>query len=75
MSVIFNQRVLHERFELLPGIPLAFEDPDADAYFTSMGWAAATDSEPVRTYTADEIKIDLETRRADTGQLVLGGES
>lgn len=70
-SLVFSQAVKHGRIELMPGVPLAFEDPLANDYFTRLGWASASDDVPVRTYSAEEVVIDPETRRADTGAIVL----
>jgi hypothetical protein len=72
MAVKFNQRVLHGRIEFLPGVVVAFEDPNGNAYFTKSGWADTTSEEPVRTYSVEEVSIDPETRHAGTGALVLG---
>lgn len=64
MAVIFNQPVKHDRLQFFPDVPIAFEDPNADTYFVNAGWAALTDDEPVHTYSADEVVIDVETVHA-----------
>lgn len=71
MAIKFNQSVLHERTRFLPGVAVAFEDPDAEPYFTSLGWAEPTDEAPAHTYSAEEVSIDPLTRVAETGQFVL----
>lgn len=71
MSVIFNQIVREGRNILMPGVVLAFEDPDAEPYFVAMGWAEQTDAEPVMTYTQDEVSVDPLARSAETGKYVL----
>lgn len=74
MPIIFNQVVKHDRIQFFPGVPVAFEDPLADAFFTALGWADATSDTPVHTYSADEVVIDPETRVAETGALVIEQE-
>lgn len=73
MTVQFNQRVLHGRIEFLPGVVVAFEDTNGDAYFINAGWAVATTDDPVRTYSFDEVSIDVTTRVAGTGALLIEG--
>jgi hypothetical protein len=73
VAVLFNQRVLHDRIEFLPGVPLGFEDTRAEIYFTRCGWAEVTEVDPVRIYSADEVCIDTTTRIAGTGELVIEG--
>lgn len=46
---------------LLPGIPLAFEDPDAAAYFLSLGIGEASETAAVHTFGRDEVDIDPRT--------------
>jgi len=71
MALIFQQAVKHGKVEILPSVAVAFEDPDAEAYFTAAGWATATKSPPVRTYTQDEVSVDPLTRSAADGTYVL----
>lgn len=71
MAVKFSRRTLHGRFELLPGVPYAFEDEDAEPYFLTLGWAEATEEEPLRTYARGEIDIDPLTIRASNGKYVM----
>lgn len=73
MAVKFNQQVRHGRIEFLPGLIVAFEDANGDAYFINAGWADSTTETPVRTYTADEVAIDTNTRVAGTGALLIEG--
>lgn len=76
MAIIFNQSILHDRTRLMPGVALAFEDPDAEGYFVAAGWAEATKKDPVHTYSKDEIVVDPATTHADgpnKGQLVITG--
>ena len=71
MAMKFSERVLHDRIELLPGLSLAFEDPDAEPYFIACGWGSPTDEEPVRTYSQEEVSVDADnTRHNDTGVMV-----
>lgn len=74
MAVEFNQVVKHGRIQFFPGVSVAFEDPRADAYFTTLGWASESSETPVHTYSADEVAIDPETRVAETGALVIEQE-
>ena len=74
MAIKFNQPVKHGAVQLLPGIALAFEDADAEAYFTKAGWAEVTSDEPVFTYDAEAIAVDPEAVFGDgptKGQRVL----
>lgn len=71
MAVVFNQVVRESRNILLPGVVLAFEDPDAEPYFVAMGWAEASSDTPVMTYSAEEVSVDPMARVAETGQYVL----
>lgn len=76
MPVIFKESILHDRTRLMPGVSLAFEDPDAEAYFVAAGWADATKAKPVHTYSQEEIAVDPTTTYGDgpkKGQLVITG--
>lgn len=74
MAIEFNQVVKHGRIQFFPGVSVAFDDPRADAYFTTLGWASESSNPPVHTYSAEEVEIDPETRVAQTGALVLDQE-
>jgi hypothetical protein len=71
LAVIFNQLVRHGRIMLMPGSPVAFEDPDAESYFVACGWGEVTAAEPVYTYSQDEVSVDPLTRFGDSGKYVL----
>jgi hypothetical protein len=75
MAVRFNQLVKHGRLAFTPGPAYAFEDPDAEPYFTKMGWAEPTDDAADFTIPLGDIDIDPATVFADgpqKGQRVLG---
>lgn len=69
-SIEFNQSVRHGPVQFIPGVPVAFEDPDAAPYFIAAGWAAASDAAPVHVYDAGTIDVDPLTRVAGTGAFV-----
>jgi hypothetical protein len=69
MAIIFSERYRHQGFEFLPGISLAFDDPDAEPFFKKLGLAADTADPPLRIYAQEEINIDPDTVFAD-GQKV-----
>jgi hypothetical protein len=71
MAVIFNQAVKHAALQLIPGVPVAFEDDGAEGYFIAAGWADTTDDEPVHTYPVGSAPVDPLTRFADTGRYVM----
>lgn len=71
MAVKFNQPVKHGSVQLVPGVAVAFEDPDADPYFIAAGWAEATTDDPVFTYTEEQINVDPLARSAETGGYIL----
>lgn len=67
MAIKFKELIRHGREQLVPGIALGFEDPDAEPYFLAVGWAEETDEEPVRVYSQEEIDIDPLTVYGDEG--------
>lgn len=71
MAIIFNQSVKHGRLQLIPTVPLAFQDERAEEFFVAAGWAEATDQEPIHTYPAGSVAIDPDTVFAGTNQKVL----
>jgi len=74
MAVKFHSPTLHGTIRFVPGVPLAFEDPDAEDYFEAAKFADYTDEEPVMTYGLGEVDIDPETvfgSGANVGDLVL----
>lgn len=76
MAVIFKEKVRHGRETILPGVAVAFDDPNADAYFVALGAADETGDTPVHTYPIDAVSIDPETVFADgpnKGRAVIGG--
>jgi hypothetical protein len=71
MTVKFKETVKHGTMEFLPGVPLAFEDPDAEPYFKGAGWAENTPDAPIRTYSQDEVSVDANgTRHAESGVMM-----
>ncbi|WP_225206243.1 hypothetical protein [Novosphingobium huizhouense] len=72
MAVYFKHRFKHGSLDLLPGLPLAFEDDRAEEYFICAGAADATADAPVVTYPAGSVEIDTETVFAGTETRVLG---
>lgn len=82
MAVKFHQpanggQILHGREVFIPGVSLAFEDPDAEPFFIKAGWAEATEEPPALTYSQERVSIDPEAVFADgpsKGQPVLSGE-
>ena len=72
MTIVFHGRTKHGPLDLLPGVPVAFEDVDAAPYFIAAGWAVETDEDPVVTYDIGTIDIDPDTVFAETGKRVLG---
>jgi hypothetical protein len=70
MAIQFNQAVKHGTLQLLPNVPVAFDDAGAEAYFTAAGWAEATDAEPVHTYPEGSAVVDPLTRFGDSGEYV-----
>ncbi len=75
MTLVFNQPVKHGAQQFLPGVPVGFEDPDAEAYFVNAGWASVSADEPVFIYDAEAVAIDTQAVFGDgpsKGQLVLG---
>ena len=74
MAIKFNQPVKHGAVQILPGVALAFADPDAEPYFLKAGWAEPTSESPVFTYDAESVAVDAEAVFADgpnKGQRVL----
>lgn len=74
MAVKFHSPTLHGTTRFVPGVPLGFEDPDADEYFERAGFAVPTDEDPVITYGVGEVDIDPQTvfgSGAFVGELVL----
>jgi len=61
MAVRFTTSYRHGAIEFLPGVSIAFEDPDAETFFKKVGAATSTDDPPVRTYSSDEVDIDPAT--------------
>lgn len=57
----------------LPGIALAFDDPQAEDFFVAAGWAETTKETPIFTYPEGTVEIDPETVHASTGVKVLEG--
>ncbi len=70
-AVEFNQEVKHGTNEkvhrFFPGQVVGFEDHDAVAYFTKLGWADASTKKPVMTLSIDELDIDPDTVQNRTG--------
>lgn len=62
---------------LLPGVPLAFEDPDAGPFLVALGIAEESDLEPPYTYSQAEVDFDPRTTAGHpigdikTGQRIL----
>lgn len=71
MAIIFNQSFKHGTLQLIPTVPLAFQDERAEAYFIAVGCADATDDEPVHTYPVGTVTIDSDTVFAGTNRKVL----
>lgn len=71
MAIKFSGVTRHQGVEFIPGVSYAFEDSDAEPYFTNAGWASTTDEPAVRTYSQDEVSIDPLTRSAEDGKFVL----
>lgn len=73
-AIVFKSVTKHSKFEFMPGVPVAFEDPDAVPYFVDgMHWADRTDAAPVRVYSQEEVSIDPMAVDGATGKLVLTG--
>ena len=60
-AITFRALTKHGALQFLPGVPVAFDDPDAAPYFLSAGFADKTKDAPVHTYSKGEIDIDPET--------------
>jgi hypothetical protein len=76
MAIIFSTLVKHGTLQFLPGVPVAFEDRDAEPYFIAAGFAEKTKEKPVHTYSEGEVDIDPETTFGNgdrLGQKVLEG--
>ena len=73
MTIQFKERFKHGRLDLLPGVPMAFEDARAEEYFVAVGAAEATDVEPVVTYPVGSVEIDPATVFTGTNTRVLEG--
>lgn len=58
MAIKFTAAAKHGTVQFVPGVALAFEDPDAEDYFIEAGWAEATSDEPVHTYDAATVSIE-----------------
>lgn len=46
---------------LLPGVPVAFDDPDAVPFFKALGFAEDSDLPPVYVYSQAQVDIDPRT--------------
>lgn len=73
MTIQFKERFKHGRLDLLPGVPMAFEDDRAEEYFIAAGAAEATSAEPVAIYPVGSVEIDPETVFTGTSTRVLEG--
>ena len=62
MAIEFNQPVKHGRQQFIPGVSVAFDDPDAEPYFIAAGWASPTTVTPLFTYTEASVQVDPLTR-------------
>jgi len=71
MAIMFNQPVLHDRLQFIPGVSVAI--PGAEHYFVAAGWASETDKPPVFTY--EGVTYDTSTVISETGQHVLPEEA
>jgi hypothetical protein len=74
MTIKFKDPVKHGvpvHNEFLPGIPLAFEDPDTEPYFIGAGWAETTNENPLKTYSQDEVSVEPDTTRHSESGLMM----
>lgn len=76
MALKFKETIKHGRETILPGVAVAFEDTNAEPYFSALGWAETTSDAPVHTYSAEAVAIDPDAVFADgpdKGRKILGG--
>lgn len=65
MTIKFNGITKHGRMTFAPGVATSFEDPDAERYCVTMGWAEETNEKPVVEYPEGTFVVDPLTVHAD----------
>lgn len=71
MAIKFKEPVRQSGQQLIPGVSLAFEDANAEAFFVAAGWAEETTEDPVHTYPEGSFEIDPDTRHSNGDPIIV----